>query len=307
MQLIMSGTLRPAMIANKARISNKRIVITCEFCSTLQASRRQYIKHRKDMHPAELWICKVCSRGYKSYNGCYKHEKGHEAFKIFCPVCGKGFNYKKDMEIHLPVHSDHLKVFCLDCGKGFASDRSLARHAVIHQNLQFSCSECSYVNNTKEKLQRHWCGHHGQGFTTLCGQYTYKWPGRRQKHQEECKQCGIQKQLKQNKQFPGLRNDWRVFRTWTFIVVCSQFLLCRNFAFCLRDNPVLKSIVLCVQSVCFSCTVQYRIKTLHSLSLRDNPVLNAHTLHSLSLRDNTVLNAHTCSNKTLLPNLSLFH
>ena len=44
-QLIMSGTLRPAMIANKAHISNKRIVITCEFCSEVQASRRQYIKH----------------------------------------------------------------------------------------------------------------------------------------------------------------------------------------------------------------------------------------------------------------------
>ena len=177
-QLIMSGTLRPAIIANKARISNKRIVITCEFCSEVQASRRQYIKHRKQMHPEHLWHCKVCSRGYKSYNGCYKHEKSHEDYKLACGVCGKGFNYNKDLELHLPVHSEELKVFCPDCGKGFASDRSLAHHSALHQNLQFSCSECSYVNNTKEKLQHHWRGQHGPGFTTLCGDFTYKWPGR---------------------------------------------------------------------------------------------------------------------------------
>ena len=197
-QLIMSGTLRPAMIANKAHISNKRIVITCEFCSEVQASRRQYIKHQKQMHPEQLWLCKVCSRGCKSYNGCYKHEKSHEDFKLACGVCGKGFNYNKDLELHLPVHSEELKVFCPDCGKGFASERSLAHHSALHQNSQISCSECSYVNNTKEKLQHHWHGQHGPGFTTLCGDFTYKWPGRRQKHQEECKQCGIQKKLKQN-------------------------------------------------------------------------------------------------------------
>ena len=175
-QLIMSGTLRPAMIANKARISNKRIIITCEFCSEVQSSHRQYIKHRKQMHPEQLWHCKVCSRGYKSYNGCYKHEKSHEDYKLACGVCGKGFNFKKDLELHLPVHSEELKVFCPDCGKGFASDCSLTRHSALHQNLQFSCSECSYVNNTKEKLQRHWHGQHGPGFTTLCGDFTYKWP-----------------------------------------------------------------------------------------------------------------------------------
>ena len=172
-QLIMSGTLHPAMIANKACISNKRIVITCEFCSKVQASWRQYIKHRKQMHPEQLWLCKVYSRGYKSYNSCYKHEKSHEDFKLASGVCGKGFNYNKDLELHLPVHSEELKVFCPDCCKGFASERSLAHHSALHQNLQFSCSECSYVNDTKEKLQRHW-----PGFTTLCGDFTYKWPGR---------------------------------------------------------------------------------------------------------------------------------
>ena len=108
-QLIMSGTLCPAMIANKAHISNKRIVIMCEFCSEVQASQRQYIKHRKQMHPEQLWLCKVCSRRYKSYNGCYKHEKSHEDFKLACGVCGKGFNYNKDLKLHLPVHSEELK------------------------------------------------------------------------------------------------------------------------------------------------------------------------------------------------------
>ena len=94
-QLIMSGTLHLAMIANKARISNKRIVITCEFCSQVQASCRQYIKHRKQMHPDQLWFCKVCSRGYKSYNGCYKHEKAMKLSNYFVLSAARDLTTKK--------------------------------------------------------------------------------------------------------------------------------------------------------------------------------------------------------------------
>ena len=204
-QLIMSGNLRPAQIADKAcAISNKRIVISCDFCPEVLGSGRKYIKHRKDCHPDKLWYCKVCSKQYRSYNGCYKHERTHEAYKLFCGVCGKGFNYKKDLEMHIPVHSEDLKQFCAECSRGFASKRTLACHAAIHLNLRFDCQDCPKFYNTKEKLARHWQGNHGQGYTTLCGQFTYKWPGRRQKHQSECKECGVQKLLKQKRNFTGL-------------------------------------------------------------------------------------------------------
>ena len=101
-------------------------------------------------------------------------------------------------------HSEDLKQFCPECSKGFASEHTLTCHAAIHQNLCFDCGDCPKFYNTKEKLARHWCGHHGQGYTTLCGEFTYKWPGRRQKHQAECKACGVQKRLKQKRNFPGL-------------------------------------------------------------------------------------------------------
>ena len=155
------------------------------------------------MHPKQLWICKVCSKTYKTYNGCYKHEKSHEDFKLFCGVCGNDFNYNNDLELHVPVHSDDLKKFCPDCRRGFASDRTLACHTAVYLNLQFDCLDCTKQYNTKEKLQQHWHGVHGPGFTILCGQFIYKCPGRHQKHQEECTECSVQKKLKQNKKFPG--------------------------------------------------------------------------------------------------------
>ena len=67
-QLIMSGNLRPAQIADKAHgISYKSIINSCEFCPEVLGSQRKYIKHRKDCHPDKLWYCKVCSKQYKLY------------------------------------------------------------------------------------------------------------------------------------------------------------------------------------------------------------------------------------------------
>ena len=154
------------------------------------------------MHPEVPWICSVCDRQYKSYNGCYKHEKSHSEFKLFCAICSRGFAYQNQLDNHVGVHSDELKKFCPDCGRSFASDRTLSRHAVIHQNLSFNCSDCTKVFNAKEKLHRHWRGMHGEGFTSLCGQFNYKSPTKHQIHQKDCTECGIQRVLKNRKKFP---------------------------------------------------------------------------------------------------------
>ena len=122
---------------------------------------------------------------------------------LFCGICGKGFNYKNQLEGHIGVHSEEHKKFCSDCGRGFASDRTLARHAVIHQNLEFKCPDCPKVFNAKEKLQCHWRGMHGEGFTSLCGLFNYKSPTKRQIHQTECTECGVQRDLKKAKKYPA--------------------------------------------------------------------------------------------------------
>ena len=67
--------------------------------------------------------------------------------------------------------------------------------------------------------------------------------------------------------------------------------------FCVSSDWNLFIVIDSFQSIHSFYFVQYstelRFKILHSLSLRDNPVINTHTLHSLSLPDNPVLNAHT--------------
>ena len=192
-KVIQSGNLRPAVIAQNARKRNKRVEVTCEFCSEIIESTCKYIIHRKQYHPEEPFHCKVCSKSYKSFNGCYKHEQTHSEFKLFCPVCGKGFNYQNDYDRHFPVHDATLKVYCSDCGKGFACNSSLTRHAIVHQNLVFTCSDCPKQYNTKDKLNCHWRGIHGTGYVSRCGEFTFKWTGPRATHEKDCTPCKSKK------------------------------------------------------------------------------------------------------------------
>ena len=199
--VIQSGTLRPALIAQKAREkSNRRVQVHCQFCDEVSESRRKYILHRKDKHPDELFYCKVCSRGYQSFNGCYIHEKSHAEFSIFCPVCGKGFNYQNDCDRHYPVHDEQLKVYCAECGKGFACKASLTRHSIVHDNLVLYCDNCDKSYNSELKLKRHWRGVHGEGFQSHCGEFNFKSPGPRYNHEKNCTPCkALKEQEKQNK------------------------------------------------------------------------------------------------------------
>ena len=107
------------------------------------------------------------------------------------------------VDLHTPVHNPASKVYCETCGKGFASDQSLKRHAIIHLDLRFDCSDCEKWYNTKEKLTRHWKGNHGGGYVSLCGTFTFKWPGRHHIHQVDCDDCKEEKKKKLLHKYPG--------------------------------------------------------------------------------------------------------
>ena len=90
-------------------------------------------------------------------------------------------------------HDPSLKTPCEECGKGFSSSRALTRHKKLHMNLEFPCDDCGKVFSLQEKLNRHIRGAHGPGYWSPCKLFHFKWPGQLKKHEDECTDCGIEK------------------------------------------------------------------------------------------------------------------
>ena len=205
--LIHSGQLCPSDIAAEARHSNKMIMVNCEVCNEQCQSLRRYVTHMTEHHPDFQFTCAICGRQYRTWSGKRKHERTHDGNKFVCMVCGRAFKIRDSLIHHMPVHDPEKKFYCETCGKGFAAKSTLKRHEKIHLNLSLPCENCERTFNTKEKLQRHWRGFHGPGVTTKCGQYTYKWPGKRQCHQRSCTDCAAIIEREHAEQFPDLRDS----------------------------------------------------------------------------------------------------
>ena len=124
-------------------------------------------------------------------------------------ICGRAFYYNNELTKHMAVHNDDLRHVCATCDKSFASKGRLTCHDIIHQNLNFPCAAqgCTHSFNTKEKLQRHFRGFHGSGYTTLCQQETFQWRGKHQRHQKNCTACDKVRQERYAKRFPELRSS----------------------------------------------------------------------------------------------------
>ena len=178
-QVISQAIARIVTRSRSQAASCKMIAMDCPVCSTPHRLKRSLLQHIKDDHPGTKFPCKICGKLYDSFNSCYKHERSaHSNKNYLCSVCGHGFDYKSQVEGHMPIHNLAQKVYCKTCDKGFATTSSKKRHSVIHMNLQFPCSNCTKVYNTPEKCQCHFKGTHGTGYQSLCGFYTYNWPGK---------------------------------------------------------------------------------------------------------------------------------
>ena len=71
-------------------------------------------------YPEATFSCKFCGKVYKTWNGCYKHERIHTEAKSICAVCGRAFNLPTELNAHMPVHDDNTKFYCETCGKGYS-------------------------------------------------------------------------------------------------------------------------------------------------------------------------------------------
>ena len=87
-----------------------------------------------------------------------------------CPSCSKLIS-KKSMKIHLKMHSS-LKFSCSTCSCIFNSKDKLEKHKLVHNKKVHVCNVCGEEYNSKSLMKAHKENLHGIG------------------HGEECRFCG---------------------------------------------------------------------------------------------------------------------
>ena len=93
----------------------------CAICGK-QFHKKYNLEAHINTHDSEKFFDCVypkCTRRFKSKVEYNQHVKAHTYLQspFSCPVCNKGFNFKKYLDEHLKIHLDDLPQKCSYCNK----------------------------------------------------------------------------------------------------------------------------------------------------------------------------------------------
>ena len=152
----------------------------CSLCDKGYRERIRIVEHMHVVHftmgKEKRHICQWCGKAFMRRSCLLRHEKSVHVSKgtlYQCDNCGKNFNTKRRLKIHLLTHSDIKKYSCNVCGRKFGHPSSLWRHTLIHSGeKKHSCSYCDFKCIQLYSLKRHILTHTGQKphECDLCGE-----------------------------------------------------------------------------------------------------------------------------------------
>ncbi len=80
-----------------------------------------------------------------------------------CCHCGRSFDKKQNLQIHLRVHTGERPYPCQQCGKSFTQPGTLKRHVRTHTGEKpYTCQQCGNGFTQKVHLKRHMRTHTGE-------------------------------------------------------------------------------------------------------------------------------------------------
>ncbi|XP_077346089.1 uncharacterized protein LOC143989694 isoform X2 [Lithobates pipiens] len=83
--------------------------------------------------------------------------------RFSCTECGKCFQFKSDLTVHIRSHTGEKPYSCPECGKCFSEKASLNKHQRSHTGEKpYSCPECGKCFSEKSSLNTHQRSHTGE-------------------------------------------------------------------------------------------------------------------------------------------------
>ncbi|CAG9566334.1 unnamed protein product [Danaus chrysippus] len=135
---------------------------TCEHCTEVIRSAREYWSHFRRVHPDKTYptqkdfVCDVCGKSFRSNAFLNYHKRTHSSERSYkCSQCPKAFHNRNNLQMHQRTHSDERPYPCALCDKAFKCKSALDRHFRSHSGEKpYVCQVCgkAFAQSNSRKL-----------------------------------------------------------------------------------------------------------------------------------------------------------
>ena len=149
------------MNGSKVAEKTKKPKFDCENCHKITTQKSNYKTHLKVHNSVctTLYICAICGRDFNYKNSLHVHMGSHGGFCPFkCNFCGKEFARDSDKTRHERVHTGKSTLTCSQCSKVFRHCSSLEVHQRVAHDVnpkQFNCQFCGLSFKDKSNTRSH--------------------------------------------------------------------------------------------------------------------------------------------------------
>ena len=120
----------------------------------------QFVRRQK----SKALSCETCGKVFQVRKNLSVHMRIHSGEKPFsCETCGKNFNQLCSLKRHTRLHTGDRPYPCTTCGKSFKESSKLKLHIMIHTGEKpCSCDKCGSKFRTSGDLRKHLMIHTGE-------------------------------------------------------------------------------------------------------------------------------------------------